>query len=61
MHESLTPTQVAEMTGVNVRTIYTWIRRGVQGKKLPAKKVRGRVVIEKSDLDAFLKATSYDM
>ncbi|MDW3650991.1 MAG: helix-turn-helix domain-containing protein [Bacteroidia bacterium] len=57
----LTPNEVAKMAGVSVRTIYTWIRRGLAGKKLPAKKKQGRIVIKKEDFDRFIEETTTDL
>lgn len=58
MKTELTPNEAAEMTGVSARTIYTWIRRGLAGKKLPATKKQGRVIIMKTDLDRFIEETT---
>ena len=61
MQEQLTPKQAAEMAGVSLRTVYSWIRRGVQGQKLKAKKKQGRVMILKADFDSFIESTTQDM
>lgn len=60
MDSEVTPQEAAKLAGVNVQTIYSWIKRGLQGKKLPAKKKQGRVVIIKSDLDRFVEETTKD-
>lgn len=60
METVLTPTKAAEMAGVNVQTIYSWIKRGVQGKKLPAMKQQGRIKIKKEALTQFLQETTQD-
>ncbi len=56
--KELTPKEVSVMAGVSVVTIYTWIKRGLAGKKLPAKKKQGRVIIMKDDFDQFIKETT---
>ena len=60
MDSEVTPQEAAELAGVNVQTIYSWIKRGLQGKKLSAKKKQGRVVIIRSDLDRFIEETTKD-
>ncbi|MEL6672598.1 MAG: helix-turn-helix domain-containing protein [Bacteroidota bacterium] len=57
----LTPSEAAKMTGVNIQTIYTWIKRGLGGQKLPATKKQGRIVIQKQDLDHFIKVTTKEL
>ena len=61
MNTELTPKQAAEMAGVNVRTVYSWIRRGISGKRLRAIKKQGRVVIYRSDFDCFLEDTTEEL
>jgi len=58
MNTELTPRQVSEIAGVSVRTVYSWIKRGVQGKKLQAAKKQGRVVILKPEFEQFMKDTT---
>ena len=59
--ELYTPKQVADMWGVNIRTVQTWVRKGV----LPARRLGGRWLIDPDDARKLLKPiipaqTSFD-
>ena len=51
--ELLTPKQVADMWGVNIRTVQAWVRKGT----LPAKRLGGRWLIDPEDAGELLKST----
>ena len=50
LDKRLTATQVAEIVGVHVETIYKWARNG----RIPCIKLRHRMRFKQSDIDSWL-------
>jgi len=56
----LTVQQIADMIPVNPATVLVWINDGVNGRKLPARKIGARYTILESDFEKFLSPESND-
>jgi excisionase family DNA binding protein len=61
IRDSLTADGVAELVGVKRPTVNEWIRVGVNGHKLSARKVLRRNRILRADLEQFLQKISLTM
>lgn len=55
----LTPKQVAEQEGVSQALIYQWCQEGLPHYRLGGAGRRGRIMIDSSDLVAFLESCKF--
>lgn len=58
-HELMTPRQVAEMFGVDVRTVYTWVNHG-NLRRLPTPGGGRQYRLRRSEIERYLKAAEED-
>lgn len=56
--DRLTPTEAAQLLGVNVCTVWRWMLSGARGRKLSSLIYGGRRFISRGDLDLFLAQDS---